>query len=190
VPRLTAPVVEAGTLARLPQPILAAGGFALRPWQPSDAEAVAVAYADRVIQRWFARTMSEDEARVWIGSWPTRWVQESGAGWAVATEAVLLGQISLRLIDLADGIAELSYWIAPAARGRGVASAALSTITAWAFEQLGLHRLELEHSTLNPASCRVADKAGYPAEGTKRSHALHADGWHDMHLHARVNGAA
>ena len=26
---------------------------------------------------------------------------------------------------------------------------------------LGLHRIELEHSTANPGSCRVATKAGY-----------------------------
>ena len=33
---------------------------------------------------------------------------------------------------------------------------------------------------------RVAAKAGFTAEGTLRSALLHADGWHDMHLHARV----
>ena len=52
---------------------------------------------------------------------------------------------------------------------------------------VGLHRIELEHSTLNKASCRVAVKAHYLAEGTKRSSGLHADGWHDMHQHAQVN---
>lgn len=40
--------------------------------------------------------------------------------------------------------------------------------------------------TANAASCRVALKAGFAAEGTRRSAALHADGWHDMHLHARI----
>lgn len=49
-----------------------------------------------------------------------------------------------------------------------------------------LHRLELEHAVDNTASCRVALKAGYAYEGTRRSAALHADGWHDMHLHAHL----
>jgi RimJ/RimL family protein N-acetyltransferase len=39
------------------------------------------------------------------------------------------------------------------------------------------------------ASCRVAQKAGYLLEGTKREHWLFADGWHDVHLHARVSEA-
>ena len=34
---------------------------------------------------------------------------------------------------------------------------------------------------------RVATRAGFRLEGTKRGDALHADGWHDMHLHARVS---
>jgi RimJ/RimL family protein N-acetyltransferase len=46
--------------------------------------------------------------------------------------------------------------------------------------------MEINHSTQNPASCRVAEGAGYLAEGVKRSEALHADGWHDMHQHARI----
>jgi RimJ/RimL family protein N-acetyltransferase len=39
---------------------------------------------------------------------------------------------------------------------------------------------------VNVASCRVALYAGFAAEGTKRGEARHADGWHDMHLHARL----
>ena len=54
------------------------------------------------------------------------------------------------------------------------------------FEHVGLHRIELHHATGNAASCRVADKAGYALEGTMRQRTLHADGWHDMHLHARL----
>lgn len=131
--------------------------------------------------------MTEEESRAWIASWPGRWQEESGAGWAVTAESVLIGQISMRRLDLTDGYAEVSYWVLPEARGRGVAPRALSALTAWAFERLRLHRMELQHSTLNPASCRVAKKVGYGVEGTKRSQGLHSDGWHDMHLHARLN---
>jgi RimJ/RimL family protein N-acetyltransferase len=60
--------------------------------------------------------------------------------------------------------------------------------TRWAFD-VGFRRLQLEHSTQNPASCRVAEKAGFAAEGTRFGAALHADGHHDMHTHARLAGA-
>lgn len=62
----------------------------------------------------------------------------------------------------------------------------LQMATRWAFD-IGLHRVELQHSTRNVPSCRVAGKAGFSVEGTKRAAVLHSDGWHDMHLHGRVN---
>jgi RimJ/RimL family protein N-acetyltransferase len=190
MPRLVSAVVGAGGLARLAQPVLAGDGFVLRPWRASDAGVVAAAYADPGIQLWHARSLTRAEAAAWVAQWPGRWHSETGAGWAVADDAgsAVLGQISLRTIDLADGIAEISYWVLPAARGRNVAARALTVLGEWAFGVLGLHRIEVQHSTRNVASCRVAGRAGYPVEGTKRSQALHADGWHDMHLHARIAG--
>ena len=182
---LVSPVVEAGGLARLEQPVLAGDGFVLRPWRAADAPVVAAAYQDPGIQLWHARSLDLDEAAAWIAQWPGRWQAESGAGWAVADDEVL-GQISLRTIALADGLAEISYWVLPAARGRQLAAKALTVLSRWAFDVVGLHRIEVQHSTRNAASCRVAERAGYPAEGTRRSQALHADGWHDMHLHARL----
>jgi RimJ/RimL family protein N-acetyltransferase len=56
----------------------------------------------------------------------------------------------------------------------------------WAFEEAGFHRMGLEHSIGNPASSRVAVKAGFREEGIRRGAGLHADGWHDMHVHARL----
>ncbi len=60
-------------------------------------------------------------------------------------------------------------------------------ITAWSFDTLRLHRVELCHSTANKASCRVAQYAGFTLEGTKRAEARHIDGWPDMHLHSRLD---
>lgn len=91
-------------------------------------------------------------------------------------------------MDFDDGIARVAYWTAPAARGAGVATLALAGLTTWAVDEVGFHRVELDHSTRNQASCRVAAKAGYRLEGTKRSAAVHDDGRHDMHLHAHVRG--
>jgi RimJ/RimL family protein N-acetyltransferase len=60
-------------------------------------------------------------------------------------------------------------------------------VCAWAFNTLELHRVELYHSMSNAASCRVARHAGFATEGVKRREAFHADGWHDMHIHARLD---
>jgi RimJ/RimL family protein N-acetyltransferase len=193
MPYLVSPVVPAGRMRDLGQPVLrAAGGLVLRPWRAADAPVVLEAYRDPAIQQWNLRAFgSLEEAGDWIGQWGGRWRAERDGCWAVTDGAgVVLGRVALREIRLADGVAECTYWVLPAARGRGVATAATVAVARWAVDELGLHRLFLLHSTANPASCRVAAKAGFALEGTLRSAMRHPDGWHDMHLHGRVPGDA
>jgi RimJ/RimL family protein N-acetyltransferase len=186
MPYRVEPVLPPGSLARLSQPLLHVDELLLRPWQSADVPVVLRAYAEPAIQQWHMRTLTPAEAEQWVAQWPHRWQAETGAGWAVTGRDGVVGQISIRSFGLGEGAGEISYWVLPAARGRRVAGRALSVLTDWAFGTLGLHRIEVEHSTRNPASCRVAEWTGYPLEGTRVSAALHADGWHDMHLHARV----
>jgi RimJ/RimL family protein N-acetyltransferase len=44
-----------------------------------------------------------------------------------------------------------------------------AAMASWAFEEVGFHRLDLEHAVGNTASCRVAEKTGFAAEGVRRS---------------------
>lgn len=99
-----------------------------------------------------------------------------------------IGQVGLREVSLFEASAVLSYWVLPAARGAGVAVRAARTLTRWAFDVVGLQRLGLHHSTANHASCRVADKLGFGLEGTLRGAVRHADGRHDVHVHACLGG--
>ena len=97
-----------------------------------------------------------------------------------------MGRVGFRVISLDEGWAEVAYWTVPAARGRGIAARSVRVVSEWMFRSVGLNRIELNHSTLNTASCRIAQKAGFRYEGTRRRQQLHQDGWHDMHLHARL----
>ncbi|TDC02689.1 N-acetyltransferase [Nonomuraea longispora] len=187
----TPPVIPSGSLADSPQPVLpASGGVLLRPWERADAPAFLAAYRDDEIRRWHTRRPSgETQVLQWFDTYQQDWEREKGGHWAVTRDGgEVLGRIALRGPDFDDGTAGVAYWVLPAARGAGVASRALTTLTAWALEEIGFHRLELDHSTRNAASCRVATKSGYLLEGTKRSAAVHDDGRHDMHLHACIRG--
>lgn len=190
VPSLVPPAIPAGSLAALGQPTLEAGGGALlRPWLISDAGAVVEAFRDPAIQRWHVRSAdSLEEAQGWIRRWQSTWEDETEGHWAVAgaESGALLGRLSMKAWNLTDGTAEVAYWTVPAARGTGVCPRAVTALADWALDEGRFHRLELAHSTANPASCRAAVKAGFTEEGVRRGAALHADGWHDMHLHARL----
>lgn len=190
MPNLVAPAIAAGSLSRSAQPSIPVGQTAvLRPWLLTDAAAVEAAFRDPGIQRWHVRRAdSTEEAREWIAGWQGGWSDESQLHWALVDHATdaLLGRVALKGVDLGDGAAGLAYWMVPAARGRGLCPQAVIALCQWAFDEAQFHRIHLEHSTANQASCRVAVKAGFREEGIRRRAARHADGWHDMHVHSRL----
>jgi RimJ/RimL family protein N-acetyltransferase len=78
------------------------------------------------------------------------------------------GTIDLRVTDADPEVGEVGYLVAPQARGRGYAPAALRALTGWGFEALGLVRVQWRAEVGNDASRRVAQKAGFTMEGLLR----------------------
>jgi [ribosomal protein S5]-alanine N-acetyltransferase len=161
MPSLVDTVIAPGLLSSVEQPALPAGSILLRPWVAEDASDLVAAYKEPEIQRWHARSLTLGEAQQWIADARSAWAKEKGASWAVDLEGRLAGRMTLKF-HLADAGAGVGYWTRRADRGNGVAPQALIMLTAtrWAFDH-GFHRVELEHSTENRASCRVAVKAQF-----------------------------
>jgi RimJ/RimL family protein N-acetyltransferase len=192
MPSLVKPVVPARAVRPDAQPLICTPGeLMLRPWREGDVPQLRAAFRDEQIQRWcLHRLATAPEGRHWIDCWKVRWRKRTGASWAIVEKArpdVVLGQIAFRSLYLADGLAELSCWIVPGSRRHHVGTEATRMLTDWAFDNLGLERLEIVHSTQNLASCPVALRAGFQIEGVKRHLQIHADGFHDMCLHSRIS---
>ena len=84
-------------------------------------------------------------------------------------DGAFLGLALAVAIEREAGEAELGYTVAPAARGRGVATAAVTALTRWAFDEQQLERLTLIIEVANVASTRVAERCGYVLEGIRRN---------------------
>ena len=70
---------------------------------------------------------------------------------------------------------------------RGYTTTAIEILTRFGFDQLGLHRIEINIRPENAPSRRVAEKAGYHLEGT-RARYLHIDGqWRDHVSYVKEN---
>ncbi len=86
--------------------------------------------------------------------------------------------------------AEIGYWVKREARGRGVATAALRLVMRYAFEQVGVERLEIMTETPNLPSQRLAEKLGFTREGVARAY-LASRGERDRDLvdpaHGRID---
>ncbi len=74
----------------------------------------------------------------------------------------------------------------PSARGRGLAAAALTALTSFAWTIEGLHRIELYIEPWNTGSVKTAERAGFEREGLLRSHQEIGRRRRDMLLYAAI----
>lgn len=89
-----------------------------------------------------------------------------------------LGNVNLAGLDDGGREAEIGYWLMPDARGRGLATTAVSLLVGWGFDQLGLERIEFAILPENVASQRVAERLGANPEGIReRSHQAEGRAW-------------
>ena len=171
---------------RQPQPTLTGPRVRLRPWRADDVDAVFAACQDAEIQRWtqvpvpYAREHAEGFVReIATATWT-----EGGGLFAVEPRdgGPLIGSIAL--FPPHDGYAEAGYWTAPGGRRQGYTAEALGLLSRWAFDGLGLRRVELVVDPNNAGSRGVAQRAGFRAEGVVRQRFLHRGQPSDVVLYA------
>ena len=80
----------------------------------------------------------------------------------------LIGTIGFQWINIESRSCEIGYSIARRLWNRGLATDALKAILPFAFDTLGLNRVEARHDVRNPASGRVMERAGFKLEGISR----------------------
>ena len=94
--------------------------------------------------------------------------------------SVLMGGLTLGRIQ--RGVAQtgtLGYWMGQPYAGRGVMSQAVAVVCGFAFDVLGLHRLEAACLPRNGASIRLLEKSGFSREGHLRQYLKIAGVWED-----------
>lgn len=78
----------------------------------------------------------------------------------------------------------LGYWVAEEHNGRGHATRAVELAVRYAFDDLGLHRVQANVMTKNPRSARVLEKAGFRKEGVALRYLQIAGRWEDHDMFA------
>jgi RimJ/RimL family protein N-acetyltransferase len=182
---------------RHPFPELQGHGLRLGSWNP-ESEAHLDAWfrglTDPEFQRWNTplKTVRDIvDARESLRSKAAGAANGTNASFRIADAAsgTTLGNLGVNDINHVLSVARVSYWVLPEARGHRVAVRALAVAARWALTDLGLHRLELGHALGHEASCRIAERCGFPYEGTLRGAMWEAgrqDAFRDVHLHARI----
>ena len=147
----------------------------LRPWRADDADAVLAACQDAEIQPWTQVPVPyrREHAEAFVGEIARATAAAGGGLFAVELRegGALAG--AMTLFPPRDGVGTGGYWTVAEHRGRGVTGEALRVVADWAFGDLGLRRLELVVDRANVGSRRVAERAGFVAEGVLRQRSMH-----------------
>jgi RimJ/RimL family protein N-acetyltransferase len=147
------------------------GVITLRPPGEQDIDGLYRECQDPEIQRWTGvpSPYHRDHAVAYL----ERVKKEEGEGKVVAFVAVdedeLLGSFSVMELDRAPRYGEIGYWVSASARGRGVASRAVTLLRDWGATELGLELIELVIHEDNQPSQRVAERTGFLDTGERRS---------------------
>jgi len=129
-----------------------------------------------------------ETARAWCAR-GADWSDGTHATWHAVERSTrrLVANCSIFAIDRDQATAKIGYRVAPWQRRRGIGTEVAEIVTRWAFAELGLARVQLEHAVANVGSCRVASNAGFVLEGILRSATRDGLGRrHDDHVHGRL----
>jgi ribosomal-protein-alanine N-acetyltransferase len=149
----------------------------LRPWTDSaeDIESILAAFgADDMAGQAGEPVNSAAAARRWVVPWidPDN---RSAVAFAIEEDGAAVGHVVAGAIDYRNETAWISYWVAPCARGTGLASRAAAALAGHCFGTLGLFRLELAYRVNNPGSAAVARNSGFVVEGLERAKLRYLD---------------
>jgi ribosomal-protein-serine acetyltransferase len=161
----------------------------LRPWAAADAHALVSAIEEAEIHRWLdglPDPYTLDDAYAFLADARGAWTEATGAPFAITKDGAPVGGIGLGIDPRVPALGEVGYWVAAPVRRSGVATAAVKAVVDWAFDVVGVRRIELHAAVANVGSRKVAERAGFEQEGIKKSWRAIRGEATDFALYARV----
>ena len=161
-------------MSALPQ--LTDGTILLRPHQPEDCEAMYAAVTESIAEvslwlPWCHTGYAREETARFIALAAEAWTQATQYQFAIlaADNIAFLGGISINHIARTNRLGNVGYWVRTSRTRQGIGAAAVRLILRYAFDSLGLTRLEIACIPTNTASRRVAEKVGAKFEAVARN---------------------
>jgi ribosomal-protein-serine acetyltransferase len=169
-------------------PLDLGAGLVLLPTREADAdEAYDVIVAERERLRewlpWVDGTVDVGVERDYLRSIELANVTGAGLHATIRLDGEFAGFVGLRL-DQLHRSAEIGYWLAAHAVGRGTMTRVVSAMFELAFADLSMHRVELLAATGNHRSRAIAERLGMSFEGIRREAEELPSGWVDLAMYA------
>ncbi len=176
---------------RYPSRIAVDDGLELRLVEERDAEEIFRATeANRAYLRewlpWVDSTRSVEDTRAFIERSLEQVRLSDGFQCRILAEGRFVGMIGYLYHDWKNLRTEIGYWLRQEAQGRGVMTRATGALVGFAFENLGLNRVEIRAATDNRRSRSVPERLGFVQEGVLREAAWLNDHFIDLVVYAKL----
>lgn len=147
----------------------------LRRFEYSDTAAMLKYWiADEKIQSMYSEPTytTEDAVHGLLDKYISSYENEDYYRWAVILKDTneCIGQIAYFLVDSKNNFAEIEYCIGWDFQCRGLATEATKAVIKYGFENIGLHKVQICHKSINIPSKRVIEKCGFHYDGVLRDY--------------------
>lgn len=169
----------------------------LRTGQPSDALAVVDYYKRNAehLARWEPRRIEAFFTRSWWEQRLSQETREAASGralrlWVCRNQdrTDIVGSVALsNIVRGAFHSCHLGFSIDGSLVGRGLMSEAVQRLVDYAFDDLGLHRIEANYRPENTRSAALLRRLKFVPQGFARDYLLIDGQWRDHVLTARIN---
>lgn len=169
------------------------GAVLLRPFRMGDAQETFDAVRESLHElkpwmSWASDDYSLNDAREFIRITRGRWQEGTLFAFAItdAKSGIVLGGCSLSHIHPVYHLCNLGYWVRSSRRGEGTACRATRIAARYAFEKVGIVRVEIVIAPENKASLRVAEKVEAHYEGLLRNRMVVGSEVYDAHMYSLI----
>lgn len=169
------------------------GVILMRPFHLRDAEETFAAVRESLTElkpwmSWAHDGYSLNDAKEFIRITRARWKEGTLFAFVItdAKSGSVLGGCSLSHIHPVYHLCNLGYWVRTSRRGEGIAVRATRLAARYAFEKVGLIRVEIVMAMGNTASRRVAEKAGAHYEGILHNRMVVGREVYDAHMYSLI----
>ena len=169
------------------------GTVLMRPFRFADAEEAYAAVRESLTDlkpwmSWAHDGYSLSDSKEFIRITRARWGEGTLFAFVITDQknGSMLGGCSLSHIHPVYHLCNLGYWVRSSRRGEGMAVRATQLAARYAFEKIGLIRVEIVIAIENKASIRVAEKAGAHYEGILRNRMVVGKDVYDAHMYSLI----
>lgn len=164
--------------------------FSLRQFTNNDLENVYKGLSHPEVIKYYGISYNSLEATKEQMSWFSELERdETGFWWAIEflENREFCGAIGFNNLNKQHKRAEIGFWLLPESWGIGIMSEVLPLVCQYAFENLGLHRIEAQVETGNLACQNIMKKNNFLFEGTLKEYEFKEGKYISLDLFALFN---